>query len=111
MDVAEVPKAAQFQDDPHSTSFTSPHAAAEYPEQGRRRSVRQRTWEWLTDEEGACRSEGKPARRGVAACPTSRPPDAVELYGLEHRFSVGWALAALGACNIGATVLMLLAQA
>jgi hypothetical protein len=37
--------------------------------------------------------------------------DAAELNGLEHRFSLGWALAALGACNIGATVLMLLAQA
>jgi hypothetical protein len=36
--------------------------------------------------------------------------DAAELYDLEHHFPVGWALAALGACNIGATVLMLLAQ-
>jgi hypothetical protein len=37
--------------------------------------------------------------------------DAAELHGLEHHFPVGWALAALGACNVGATVLMLLAQA
>ncbi len=29
--------------------------------------------------------------------------DAAELYGLEHHFRLGWALAALGACNIGAT--------
>ena len=37
--------------------------------------------------------------------------DAAELHGLAHRFSVGWALAVLGACKVGATVLMLLAQA
>jgi hypothetical protein len=37
---------------------------------------------------------------------------AAELYSLEHHFSIGWALAGLlGAGNIGATVLMLLAQA
>ena len=38
--------------------------------------------------------------------------DAIELYGLEHRFPIGWALAGLfGAVNVAATVLMLLAQA
>ena len=38
--------------------------------------------------------------------------DAAELYRLEAHFSIGWVLAGLlGASNIGATVLMLLAQA
>jgi hypothetical protein len=38
--------------------------------------------------------------------------DPAERYGLEHRFPIGWALAGLvGAGNIAATVLMLLAQA
>jgi hypothetical protein len=38
--------------------------------------------------------------------------DAAELYGLEHHFPIGWALAGLaGAGNIAVTVLMLLAQA
>ena len=38
--------------------------------------------------------------------------DAAELYRLEAHFSIGWVLAGLlGAGNIGATFLMLLAQA
>jgi hypothetical protein len=38
--------------------------------------------------------------------------DAAELYGLEHHFPIGWTLAGLiGAGNVAATVLMLLAQA
>jgi hypothetical protein len=38
--------------------------------------------------------------------------EASELFGLEHRFPLGWALAGLvGTANITATVLMLLAQA
>ena len=42
-----------------------------------------------------------------------RTADAAERYGLEHHFPIGWALAAglVGAGNITATVLMLLAQA
>ena len=36
---------------------------------------------------------------------------AAELYGLEHHFPIGWALAGLfGAVNITATVLTLVAQ-
>ena len=38
--------------------------------------------------------------------------EAVELFGLEHRFPFGWALAGLVCtANIVATILMLLAQA
>jgi hypothetical protein len=38
--------------------------------------------------------------------------DAAELFVLEHRFPMGWALAGLvGTANIAVTVLMLLAQA
>jgi hypothetical protein len=38
--------------------------------------------------------------------------DAFDLYTLEHRFTIGWALAGVfGAVNVAATVLMLLAQA
>jgi hypothetical protein len=49
-------------------------------------------------------------RRGGCSMSNQQTADAAELYDLEHHFPVGWALAALGACNIGATVLMLLAQ-
>jgi hypothetical protein len=59
------------------------------------------------------RSEGTPTKEGSEAMITLRPNDAdkVDLMFLEHRVSLGWALAGLVfGGNVASAVLMLLGQ-
>ena len=75
--------------------------------------MRQHTSEWLAWDE-PLHEVGREAdsKRGKNMSHQHTADAAAELYSLEHHFSIGWALAGLlGAGNIGATVLMLLAQA
>jgi hypothetical protein len=75
--------------------------------------VRQRTSKWLMREDVVHRV-GRDAdfEEGDKTMFHQQTADAAELYGLEHHFPIGWALAGLaGAGNIAVTVLMLLAQA
>ena len=75
--------------------------------------MRQRTSAWLIQEESfASGRKDADFEEGNKTMFHQQTADAAELYGLEHHFPIGWALAGLmGAGNIAATVLMLLAQA